>query len=124
MSDLDRSASPDRVNADDVPKQRSGRIAAALGGAAAALAVAYGWWAGVRDADGSLVVLTAAVLATLGLLTVGFGMVRGSRPLAGAGLLAVGVMAPTGFGYLANLAALVCGAILILEGLRRARPRR
>lgn len=42
-----------------------GSIPAVIGGLASLVAVEYGWWAGVADAGGSLVVLAAAVLATL-----------------------------------------------------------
>ena len=97
---------------------------AAVGVIAAALAVLYGWWGGVRSVDdGSAlaIVAGAAALATVGLTAAVVGMSRGSRLVTGSGLVVAGLAAPTGFAYVANLVALICGNVLLVSGWR-ARP--
>ena len=86
---------------------------------AAIIAVGYGWWAGVGSANGSPVVIWAASLASAGLLLVATGFARRSDLLSGVGMVLVGLSAPTGFGYLANLVALVCGIALLLRRIFR-----
>lgn len=104
-------------------RRLAGGIPAVIGGFSALLATAYGWWGGVRSAGGSAVVLSAALLATLGLAIVVLGIIRDSPLLEGIGMVAVGITAPTGFGYVFNLAALVCGVILLIGSWRGAHSR-
>ena len=105
----------------DAPQQHS-RLRSILrlsGLVAAIIAVGYGWWAGVGSANGSLVVIWAASLASAGLLLVATGFAWRSDMLSGVGMVLVGLSAPTGFGYLANLVALVCGIALLLRRIFR-----
>ena len=83
--------------------------------AAAIIAVSTGWWDGVGSANGSPIVIWAASLASAGLILVATGFARRSDILSGVGMVLVGLSAPTGFGYLANLVALVCGIALLLR---------
>ena len=105
----------------DAQQQRS-RLRSILrlsGLVAAIIAVGYGWLAGVGSANGSPVVIWAASLASAGLLLVATAFARGSDMLSGVGMVLVGLSAPTGFGYLANLVALVCGTALLLRRIFR-----
>ena len=86
---------------------------------AAIFAVGFGWWAGVGNANGSPVVIWAASLASAGLILVTTGFSWRSDILSGVGMVLVGLSAPTGFGYLANLVALVCGIVLLLRRIFR-----
>jgi len=95
------------------------RIVRLSGLVATIIAVGYGWWAGVGSAHGSPVVIGAASLASAGLILVAAGFARRSDILSGIGMVLVGVCAPTGFGYLANLVALVCGTVLLLRRIFR-----
>lgn len=95
------------------------RIVRLSGLVAAIIAVGYGWWAGVGSANGSPVVIWAASLASAGLILVATGFARRSDMLSGVGMVLVGLSAPTGFGYLANLLALVCGIALLLRRIFR-----
>ena len=105
----------------DAQQQRSRlRFILRLSGVVAAIiAVGYGWWAGVGSANDSPVVIWAASLASAGLILVVIGFARRSDMLSGVGMVLVGLSAPTGFGYLANLVALVCGTTLLLRRIFR-----
>jgi len=103
-------------------KQQRSRLRSILrlsGLVAAIIAVGTGWWAGVGSANGSPIVIWAASLASAGLILVATGFARRSAILSGIGMVLVGVCAPTGFGYLANLVALVCGIALLLRRIFR-----
>ena len=95
------------------------RIVRLSGLVAAIIAVGYGWWGGVGSANGSPIVIWTASLASAGLVLVATGFARQSDRLSGIGMVLVGVCAPTGFGYLANLVALVCGIALSLRRIFR-----
>ena len=105
----------------DAQQQRSrlGPILRLSGLVAAIIAVGYGWWAGVGSANDSPIVIWAASLASAGLILVAAGFARRSDILSGVGMVLAGVCAPTGFGALVNLVALVCGIALLLRRIFR-----
>ncbi len=81
----------------------------------------YGWWGGDGSAGGVAIVTGFALVATVGLAASAVGLSRASRTLTGCGLVMVGLAAPTGFPYLANLIALICGIALLVGGGRARR---
>lgn len=96
---------------------------AAIGVIAGTVAVVYGWWVGVRHAEGSAVVTGAAALATVGLMAAALGLSRGSRTVTGSGVVVAGLAAPTGFAYIANFLSLICGIVLLFGGWQARRRR-
>lgn len=99
-------------------RARSHEIARWVGTLAAVVAVAYGW-VGVRAADGSPLVAGAAVVATMGLAATLVGPRLRVPWITPIGMILVGVAAPTGFGYIANVVAVACGIALAATRTRQ-----